>query len=358
VKFRLILSEAWRNFLSGATHGLSWVVAFTVLMTVLAASDVISQIQIVDRTNEFRTVGGSIQVLHLDKGISGARCDAIQHTLNARAGGALRKAQDFSVSTMPNTNVTAWESTAGLIPLIAPTAQSAERATGVWFSTDQAELLGLRTGDSFGTTDRGYGVVGGVYEYPDDGRKRDLGFASVAIVPPTGVFDQCWLEIWPHDDDSEALLLTTVLPAADVNSLEMSQLNGKFGAQFDPLEMLNSRATRWVKYVAAVFGVVLGAVVVWLRRLEFVSVLHAQIRKAHAVWQFLVETLLWLIPAVIVTATLLLGIITSHGLAHPIEFWTVTLVPLLVGSLATIVGALSTLACLHENMLFRFFKGR
>ncbi len=357
MRVRSVLSEAWRNFASGTSRGFLLALTLTLIVTVLAAADLQSVSKIVQQTNTFRQTGGSVQIVSAPKGIDARLCEALNDRLNIRSAGALRKGDSLKALNMPNNTLTAWEGTGSLIKLVAPHSTTASRAQGIWVAQDQAEVLSLRVGSTI-TTTTGTGTVSGIYPYPDDGRGRTLGYSTVSLVPATGEFDQCWAEIWPNDDPSGALLLTTVMSHVNTQDVKVEQFNGRLGQEFNPVTLIEERITKYVPYVTLVIGLAVGFAAIRLRKLELAAALHAQVRKAHLAWQVTIETILWLVPAILLSSALLLVFAHFQSLALPVELWYLSLTPILVSACGVLLGALAATALTREKHLFVYFKER
>ena len=79
------------------------------------------------------------------------------------------------------------------------------------------------------------------------------GYAAVAPVPATGLFDSCWVEIWPVDPETATLLRTTVVadPSSEVQPAQ-KQLNSRLGATYDASAEFRERLTEPAPIAAAV----------------------------------------------------------------------------------------------------------
>jgi hypothetical protein len=331
---------------------------FVALIGTVAILDVRAVVAVLRGAADYRAAGAAIQVIEANGNIHGARCHALAATPGIVGSGAVRAGPRLRALNLPSSELTVWEVTPGLPALLAATDASAAHPTGpgVWLSADLAETLGAGPGSEIATS-AGVMPVAGVYEWPDDGRVRMLGYAILTPVPAAGAFDQCWAETWPVDDDLRSLLWLTLAP--DASDPVMRQVNGSLGADHDAARAFAGRLTRHAPTAAALaIGLVLGWVALRLRRLELAAALHARVPKRHLAWQQVVEALAWATAAAVVA---LAGTVYAAALDNPgpvLEAWLIGARSVIAGVLGVLLGTLAAIAATREKHLFRYFKNR
>lgn len=278
-----LASEAGRNLATGTTRAALLALTLAGVVGALAYVDVRAAVGVLQDAAAYRASGSSVQVLEAPQGIDGARCDSLASVTGVVAAGALRQGETLRTLAMPASSLTVWEATPGLVDLVADTGTDLvgadQRSAGLWLSRDLADTLGARPGRSLATA-LGPATTAGVYTWPDDGRDRALGYAALAPVAPAGVFDQCWVQVWPPDVDAAGAVYLALDPAK-AEEATTSRLNATLGATFDAPARLAARSTVHAPLAAAVVGLALGYLAVRLRRLELAAALHARVRKAH-----------------------------------------------------------------------------
>ena len=356
-----VVSEAWRNLVSGTTRAGVFAVVFILGIGLIGVVDLRSMVTILAGADQFRAAGASVQVLKGPGMVDGQRCDALSGTGAVNRAGALRKAASVTILNLPASPVTVIDATPNLVamlPMIAqPVQTGADVPGGVWLSADLAQVLGAAPGTVIHTA-AGDAVVAGVYTWRDDGRARDLGYALVNPVPADGVFDQCWAEIWPADGNLAGLSYMSLTRDPAQAQVTLGQLNTTLGTTYDAASLLAHRLTAHAPWVAAVIGLVLGWVAVRLRRLEVASALHARVPKADLMWSHLLEAVAWAGAASVITAA---GLVWAARIGNPDPGWAVWLDGvriIVVGAAATLLGTIAGVATTREKHLFRYSKDR
>lgn len=349
-----VVSEAWRDLLTGTTRAATLALVLTLGVGALAVLDARAMVDVLRTAEEFRTAGAATWVLEDQDNIDGTRCDALDGVGGMRAG-ALRQGPSLRALAMPSSQLTSWEATPGL--LAAATGRDDVAADlGVWVSQDLATTLGLTAGSTLVTTD-GRTPVAGVYTWPDDGRARTLGYAVVVPVAATGTFSQCWASTWPPDQDTAGLLYSATGTKVGAQAT-FGQLNGRLGAALDAPALLDARLTRWAPAAAAVLGLAVGWAGVRMRRLQVAAALHARVPRAHLTWQLLLEAAAWTLVAVLVGAAAT-GWAARVGNPDPSSaVWVTSMRTVGAGGAAVLLGTLVGVAGTRERHLFRYFKDR
>jgi len=293
--------------------------------------------------------------------VDGTRCEATGSLPGVTGVGAIRSGEALRIWNLPSSQITTVEATPGFSGLVAQVGASVQIdptvTQGVWVSSDLADAIGASPGGVIQTS-QGPAQVAGVYTWPDDGRARDLGYTIVVPVPATGVFSQCWAQIWPPDQNLASVLYTSVNGAVDPRDVSMGQLNTSRGATYDALALLANRLTARAPWIGAVIGMVVGYVAVRLRRVEIASSLHARVSHTYLGWQHLVETLIWAGSGIVIAAA---GLLWFARLDNPDPSWAVWLIglrTLTAGGAATLVSTLIAIMTTREKHLFLYTKDR
>lgn len=351
-----VVSEAWRNVATSTTRATLFAAVLVVVVGALAAVDVRAVVGVIEGARAYRDAGASVQILEAAGQVDGARCEALARVDGVNAAGALRSGEPVRALNLPSSELNGFEATPGLLGVLD---RGRVAGTGLWLSADLAEALGATAGDSIETS-AGPARVGAAYPSPDDGRDRALGYAAVAPVPATGLFDSCWVEIWPVDPETATLLRTTVVadPSSEVQPAQ-KQLNSRLGATYDASAEFRERLTEPAPIAAAVLGLALGFVAIRLRRLELAAALHARVPRAALTWQVLLETAAWTGAAVVVTVPVLWWLARGAGSpADQLSTWILGMRTVLAGAGAVLVGAVAGALATREKHLFRYFKER
>ncbi|MDR1077281.1 MAG: hypothetical protein LBL55_01175 [Propionibacteriaceae bacterium] len=381
MRSREVWREAGRNLASGTTRGLIGLAVLSVGLGLLVWLQTSGLADLARQADAFRRAGAAIQVVSAPGRIDGAQCDALASHPAVAAAGAVRQAADLRLAVLPSTTVAAFEATWGLARVLgvqplgavaepvgsagdtmmagSNVAADSRRGGGVWLAQDLATALGpsdqlaLLAGDQL--------TVAGVFPYPSDGRAPTLSFALVAPVLAQGVFDACWVEVWPETDLAADWLTWPVLSGpvgAQTTPAQAQQLNTGLGLRFGAADRLAGLPLRPLAAASLAFGVGLGFVLIRTRRLELASALHAGQSRAALIGQVLIETAGWLLPAV---ALLLAWSAWTAGWDNPslrrTAFWAgARSVGLAAAGLLLAAGL--TAGWTKERHLFRYFKNR
>jgi hypothetical protein len=357
VKFQSALSEAWRNLLSGTSRAPVLIGVFVALVGVLLIADVRAVIGVQQAAAVFRGAGGSVSILETsNKGVDAARCEALAGTTGIHSAGAVRTSDSTRALRLPSTDLAVWEVTPGLLEQLLQTSSArGNTGAGIWLSTDLATVLAAAPGDTIETV-QGPTPVAGVFDWPDDGRRRIFGYSALSPVPAVGEFEQCWAEVWPVDQDTAALLYTTT--DATRGDEALGQLNSSFGISFDGVAMLDDRVTKWAPLVSAVVAIGLAAAAIRVRRLELAAALHARVPRTLLAIQHIAEAAVWLSAGALILTAINLALSATAGVggtAETLVFGEYTIASALGGGL---LGTISAVAATREKHMFRYFKDR
>jgi hypothetical protein len=219
-----IAREAWRNILSGTTRTLTFALVLGAVTVTLLCADQFAIRQIVDDANHFRASGASTLTLAAERKIDGAACESLNSLDGVTAAGAMRNVEPgIRASALPSSPIALTEVTAGFPRILT---NEPVPGAGAILSSEAADTLGLSRGDTLETT-HGATTVAGTFEYPDDGRRRGLGYAALVVTSSDDVFDECWVDAWPTMPNLAAVLLTTLTPSGPTDETKpvLGQLN-------------------------------------------------------------------------------------------------------------------------------------
>jgi uncharacterized membrane protein len=291
-------------------------------------------------------------------GVDGVQCDRLGNVDGVAGSGAVRDAEtELRLPALPSSAVPLKEATPGFLRLLR--GYSKETASsGVLVSRQVSELWRKGLGDQI-ETPIGSSTIGGVYEYPEDGRSPGLAFAAVAEAPPGTTFDECWADIWPVSEARSQLLRTTLSASSPADlDVQIHQLNSKFGSSFDGPRRYAKRSTASAAILSALAGFILGFVALRARRIETASARHSGVPLVGQLAQVTMETALWVACAVVLaTPILLYRASQAYPSAVPAIFWLGERCLAAAGACAILGSALSV-AVTRERHLFRYFKER
>lgn len=398
-----VISEAWRNLITGTTHACAFALALALSVALLAGADLLAIGRIQTQVDEFVASGSSTYAIDYAGRIDPVACESLASVSGVRAAGALRQSKDrITFAVLPSASVPAYEATEGAIALFADSATgvvsgggvsggnaassedaasgdaAADLATassvpgngslassGLWLSAEAADPLHAVPGETIALNDGRQATVGGIYQWPDDGRSTGYSYAALEPVPTDRAerFDSCWVKAWPVPENIESLLhLATVGDAS--GSVEqqgravISQLNTSHGADLDAVALYHRRLTAWAPVVALAVGLLLGAIAIRMRRLELASALHCGVPKRALIAQLMVETCAWLACAMLLESPLLAWVRLADGSADAAPLTDTLLRVPVAAMVGVIVGSALAAAFIREQRLFRYFKNR
>jgi len=356
VFWREALRESWRNLVSGTAHATVWALVLAIVVGGLGGLDAIAVRHVLDGTVSYVNQGGATWVLQATGMVDGQACDALAATGRVVAAGALRKQPaTFTTTALPRTGIPIYDVTPGLAGVLDVQTKP---VAGLWVSSSVAGRLGTFAGGTLMTAS-GTVQVAGVYDYPDDGRNSELGYAALApTIGDGGLFDECWFTVWPADETTLPLARVVVRQTQGLASqIQISQLNPSLAAQHAGLDDYQQRSTRMAGCAGLLAGLVIGASAVWVRRLQHASALHAGLPKVFLLLQTVTETLSWAMAGTILAAPLIL-FISVHGLADNQAIAIAGVKPLVTGVIGALIGAAAAISVIRERQLFTLFKNR
>jgi hypothetical protein len=352
---RSIVSEAYRNVLTGTTRALLLGIVLAAISAGLAIADARSIIGLQRKAADFGSSGASVRVMVARQTTDPAACERLGAVPGIRSAGALREADPVVLRAMIANPIPAYAVTPGLIEQLGGRPAS---PAGVWIPARLAATLGVAPGQQLVTT-AGTLSVAGVYEYPDDGRDNRLSYAVLLPQPATGVFDECWADIWPFSTARDHLLYSALtVDAGSTDPVNIGQLNTSRGTRFDGVGEFAGRPTRYALPGCVLAGLMLGFVAIWMRRLEIAGALHLGQSRRSLLATLVIETVGWsLVALVLAGCALVFGVIVGAA-ADPADVYLIDIRGPAAAAPATLVGAVLALLTIREKHLFRYFKNR
>ncbi len=357
-----IAREAWRNIRTGTTRAaaLALMLGVAIVLAALLEAEAVSAIM--RSAQDFQRRGANILTITAKDGISPVVCERLAGAQaspdnNVTAAGAIRAAEsDLAPVALPQGPIPSFEVSPGFGAILGLRPGSAK---GLLLSTVAAEQLGVSAGSEITVRGRSSAAkVRAVFPYPSDGRDGQLEFASLAEVPSSGSFDACWVRLRHLRAGDEELLRVALRPGlvegADVT---VRQLNGTSGSSSPTALGYQHRVTRWLKFALLLFGLGLGGLAIWLRRLELAAAQHAGLSRVAQLWHLLLETSAWLLAAWSLSAPWLVWGNLQAG-AIPDVIVLLHLKIALAAGCGVLLGTLLAAAAIRERHLFRFFKAR
>lgn len=354
MRARSILSEAYRNVVSGTTRALLLGVLLAGITAGLALADARSVMALEGDAADFASSGASVRVLVAHSTTDAAACERLGEVAGVRSAGALKEDDAVVLRAMNANPIPAYAVTPGLIKVLG----GQPGAAGAWISARLAQTLGVRAGQELATT-TGTLTIAGIFDYPDDGRDSRLDYAALLPQPATSGFDECWADVWPLSKARETLLYSALtVDTSSTDPVTIGQLNTSRGRQFDGESRFGSRATRFALPGCAVAGLLLGFVAVRLRRLEVAGALHLGESRRALLATLLIETAIWAFLALALAAGALAFGVTQGHPADPLQIFLIDIRGPAAAALATVPGALAALFTIKERHLFAYFKNR
>lgn len=353
-----IRREAARNLATGTSHALLLAVTTAVLICGLSILELSTIRGMISTAQQFQQRGGSIMILTAENSINGRLCDLLADQPGVQAAGALSTMDTpLRLGAIPNNPLTHFTASPGFATMLP--AATGQQHPGLLLPEAVADDLGLRVGDPLPTAS-GPTVLGGTYDYPDDGRPPGMGYAAISPTSADHIFDACWIDAYPVGQATTDLLYTTVIADSSLpdSGPKLTQHNTTLGKATEPAHAYTARTSAWYPVAGFILGSVIGAGAIWLRRLEIASALHSGIRKTDQLAIFTLETAAWASVAALTAAPLIL--ISARYLAyadHPTVTLTTALIPAMTCA-GTLLGVLAAALSVRERRLFAYFKGR
>lgn len=359
MRFKSIVSEAWRNVMTGTAHTVALVLILGALSTAIVAADSYTVQNLEAQALTYRTSGGSTQIMEAPGAIDPALCENLSTSPDGlRAGGIRAAPANIVTPTLPGSSLPTFEVSLGYSELILDSRKPLLRG-GVLVSEELAQALGLKETDSLKTT-MGDTQVAGIFRYPDDGRRQGLGYAVLVPVISDEPFDQCWAEVWPPSGQVINLLRSTLIPSAQTRTEQpkIGQLNSSLGREFDGTQLFNERITKYLPLglLAVSFFVVF--VSLRARRLELASARHSGVGPYEQWVLTMMESLGWVVCVWAFTLAVACVAAIRAAEGDTLTFLLIGLPAPALTCIGGLLGASAAVLMSHERHLFHHFKNR
>lgn len=357
MRWASILSEAWRDVVSGASRAELWALIIVMAAGGAFAAELFQLKGLYAAADEYVTKGASVNVFKAAGQISPAACEALNQVPGIRAAGAIRLVEDkITLTTLPSAPVPLAEVTPHFPDILRVHSMP---VNGVIASEQVHTYTQVEPGQEL-DTNQGKIPVSGVYPYPEDGRVPGYGYLLLSPTTKGGGFDECWADIWPESPEKTALLHTTLMAnkGDERQTPQLSQLNPTLGSSFQAVALYRQRITRFLPAALGIVALSVGFALVRVRRLDYAAALHARVPRHDMYLVILGQTLIWLLPTlavlellVVVMSTLIVGNLDTTALLLTNRI-------IMVIPLALILGLSIAWQFTREKHLFRYFKTR
>lgn len=357
---RALLREVVVDIVSGTARAGVFLVMFSLLIGCSVVGEALNTRQLVVDAQQFRSSGAAIIVLTAAGAVDPMACERLDSVAGVESAGALRESGAAAIATLlPASPIPIHEVSQQFEAVLGARRLS---GSGAVVSDEVIESLGGR-GISWFATRAGALHVGSVYSYPTDGRRAGLAWAVLLPTTSRDPFDECWISVWPYDESMRQLLPSAIDIDAAARSgsaftYDVAQLNERLGSAPSGSQRFGNRVTASAPLVVAVAGLLLGALSIFLRRLEIAARLHHRSRRTTIVEFVLLETSFW--------AILGGGIASMGGLVIAISLLpedgrAIALMTALmtgIGILSSVFGAVGATLFVRERQLFVYFTER
>ncbi|MDR0284261.1 MAG: hypothetical protein LBI33_05135 [Propionibacteriaceae bacterium] len=355
MRVKHVVGEAFRNCLSATARVVPLVLIWVVIMGGTCGLDLVELGVLDTQIRDFHDSGGATVVLSAAGSVDGHQCDDLARIDGVEAAGAIRVSDDrVDVPQTPYSPLPLSEVSSGFATLL--TFRGGGTGGTLMASTALADQY--VTANHLATLGHGDLPVSGVYEWPKDGRADGLGYTLIAETPSDHPFDQCWMTVWPPNNQTTDLITLSLVPGTPPGSAVVTQLNPARGSTLDPPQLYANRPTKWLPVAGtALIGIVAFAAI-RLRRLELASALHCGVPRVGLLLQTQIETAWWTVTGTCLVggALVILGVLLDEpdpGAYALAAGWPLGLA-LLTASLGTGLGTLAT----RERSLMRYFRNR
>jgi hypothetical protein len=350
-----LLGEVRRNIVTGTTRVGLWATVTVLVGLSGALLDESAVVQAERQAAEFQATGAA--TFHISAGgeIDGARCVALREVPGVQAVAAARQTGDqVTFSTLPSRPVQITEATPGMAEVLGGAQPD---GPGLLLPQPMADSIGVNSQTEEVATLNGTAAISGFVPFPDDGREQGMAAQVISPVPATGRFDSCWIRVWPLQDINTLLYYAVVDSPRNPTEIRVTQFNTKLGSMIDPVVDFQTRPSRdfWAFTLAA--GLAIGVVAILLRRLEVAGALHAGMAKSALALQLTLESLTWILSAVIVGLPVCLWLALDSP-DPPAAALLAGLKPLVATAVGAFIGQLMMTLTITENRLFSYFKAR
>jgi hypothetical protein len=362
MRIATILREAALNIAVGTTRVALFAATLTVLMALLGGAEVVAVANIDHQAALFRQSGGSTLIYRMKGGIDGTACDSFRNHPGVSAAGAVRQREKGETPrALPTQEVPTFDTTPGFAGFQALGKPRA--GDGILISEDLATTLGVKPGQRLPMAgDAPH--VGGIFDYPADGRQPGYGYSILIPTDTRAPFDECWVEAWPVGEQLITLLPTTLTPGAastgraEPEGPRLQQLNASHGTRFEGEMLFANRITRFAPAVALLIGVALGFTATIRRKLELAAARHAGVTVSAQALQASIEAFVWAALGSIMAVPLLSVMIVAEDTPTPGSLGLLAARVIAAAAPATLIGAIIATLSIKERHLFAYFKSR
>lgn len=308
MRTRDIATEAWRNIASGASRPLLLfsLFALTLLLGVSFSAQLTASAM--QRYATYDTSGAATTVIQAPASIDARRCTALDRVQGVTAAAALRQLpSEIRLAALPRFGQPQIEVFGDLFGLLGGKNTG---TSGVFLSEGFASQLGLHAGDPLALTDTTTRLAG-VFEFPEDGRLQLLANAVVSPTPDaTAPFDECWVRVWPPNAQLTSLFDSVVLSGTQSAAAEFKLLNGTLGDPQSLSDLLADSHVAAIEAAGAGGALLLGFVVIRIRRLDLAVALHVGQSRMAQLAQILIE-----VAPIGLAAAVMVGVGTVAGVS-------------------------------------------
>ncbi|GAA2466075.1 hypothetical protein GCM10009857_34940 [Agromyces soli] len=345
MRLHSVLTEAWRNTISGAGRAvLIWGALLCITLPLLVAEAAATR-AVIDEAITYRLSGAAIATIRAAGAIDAKSCDALGSTAGVVAAGALRTSDEaIQPAALPGSTIPTFETTPAF-PALIGAAHADVRNAGALISRAVAERLRLSAGDELPLATGERLAIAGVYDWPDDGRRPGLGYAVAIPSLDRGAFDECWATSWPESEQLTALLRSSTIPDRidPASPPALSAVNDTLGREFHGDERHLTRVTRFAPLAALLASALALTIAVRSRRHALASARHLGVRGSDLLAIVLAELVIVLaavaLPSITVAASLARGPDGAAVFDAAIRVLAGTVVGAFLGGAAAVVTA-------------------
>lgn len=367
MKSSALRREIWRDISTGTAWSVIFTLIASVLLTGLAAADVLLVSRINAQAEHYRSSMASIMVMEAKGKINAHACLALSRQPGVHAVVAVRSPEkQVSADALPSSSIRTYESTPGVerilrIPVTERAGTDiAPEQVGAYVSQSVAETLALSPGERFSLGGQ-QTMTMGIFPWDEaDGRRPGFAYSLFLPVPPRGSFDECWVETWPMNPALDSMIRGSVEAGENLPHLspKLYPFNSSLGATFDGNGLFHDRLSAYAPWLVAVLGVLIGAASVWRRRLEISSDLHAGVARADILVKFMWESAIWVTATQILALPVMTWMVLRNPAADQGQMWMMVLLYLFLSAASCLIGAFLATLSVREKHLLSFFKNR
>ncbi|MBN8882011.1 MAG: hypothetical protein J0H73_06820 [Salana multivorans] len=359
MRLEAILREARAGLASATARVAAVLGAALVLVLVTTGIDRLVTAQSVDRAFEFQARGGAVQVVSAPGGIDGSRCEGLSRLDGVSSAGALSHldGRRASAAVLPDAPFALPRVTPAFVDVLGGRRPS---AVGIVLSAELADATELVPGDALhlvvGGSTRPSPTVVAILDVPADVHRAGLGYSALDVAPSSGVFDECWVEVWPPDPNLRPMLFLSVSQGASSEAPVIEQLVPRLGDGTAIAGAYGERITRGAPALLLTGALALGFFSVRLRRTELSSARHAGVSAVDVLAVVLAETMVWASSVGLLAVACSTAVMASvDQLANGARAGLVDAAVLVLG---VIVGATAGCLTVRERDFARYSRDR